>query len=272
MNAGRSSTGGSGPARGSRSVGYVLPQGLLAGSHQGLVSSSPNVIINESNQGWPARLWKWPPCRVCVCQWPMRVRAAVAHIAQFGAHPGRAWPFMPHPRICHSAPGIWDLGSLIEGLARVMGAGPAPTGRAVANRLAVVLTLAAAPPAWPLTAARGVRPSHRRRSATVPACTAGPSLPPIRDAVDTSAPRDGQELIPKRTNHSGPADRGRRGVWAFRRRPSAAVRRRRSGSILAVSVVRRRRKAAHRCARRAMFATAARCRRGRRWPAACRRG
>ena len=30
------------------------------------------------------------------------------------------------PRIGHSAPGIWDLGSLIEGLAPGHGAGPAP--------------------------------------------------------------------------------------------------------------------------------------------------
>jgi hypothetical protein len=58
----------------------------------------------------------------------------------------------------------------------------------------------------------------------------------------------------------------------FRRRPSAAVRRRRSGSIRAVSVVPRRRTAAHRCARIARLATAARCRCCCRRPAACRRG
>ena len=79
-------------------------------------------------------------------------------------------------------------------------------------------------------------------------------------------------LISRRAGHSGLSGGGRRGVWAFSRRPSAAVRRRRSGSILAVSVVPRRRKAAHRCARIAILATAARCRRSCRRPAACRRG
>ena len=39
---------------------------------------------------------------------------------------------------------------------------------------------------------------------------------------------------------------GRRGIWAFSCRPSAAVRRGRTGSILAVSAVPRRRKASHR--------------------------
>jgi len=58
----------------------------------------------------------------------------------------------------------------------------------------------------------------------------------------------------------------------FRRRPSAAVRRWRSGSIHAVSVVPRRRTAAHRCARIARLATAARCRRCCRRPATCRQG
>ena len=57
-----------------------------------------------------------------------------------------------------------------------------------------------------------------------------------------------------------------------RRRPSAAAGGRCSGSIRAVSVVLRPRKAAHRCARIAMLATRVRCRRGRRWPGACRRG
>jgi len=140
------------------------------------------------------------------------------------------------------------------------------------SRLAVVLTLAAAPPARPLAAARGVRPTHRCRSATVPVCMARPSVPPIRRLLTRQRPGDDQELIPRRTSHSGPAGGGRRGVRAFMRRPSAAARRRRSGSILAVSVVPRRYKAAHRDVRIATLATAARCRRGRRWPAACRRG
>ncbi len=67
------------------------------------------------------------------------------------------------PRFGHSAPGIWALGSLIEGLAHGHGAGLHPPGWAVRYRLAVVLTLAAAPRARSLAAARGVRPGNRCR-------------------------------------------------------------------------------------------------------------
>ena len=207
--------------------------------------------------------------RVCVCQWPMRVHPAVAHIAPFDAHPGRAWPFIPHPEVAILRQGYGTWGSPIEGLARVMGQGLRPPagpllsagGRADAGCRATVR---------PLAAARGFRPRTGARSATVLACTARPSVPPIRTLLTRQRPCDGQELIPRPTSHSGPADGGRRGVWAFRRRPSAAARRRRSASILAVWVVPRRRKAAHRDVRIAMFATAAQCRQGRRWPAACR--
>src|SRR5215469_8036855 len=69
-----------------------------------------------------------------------------------------------------------------------------------------------------------------------------------------------------------PGRRWSPGVWAFSHRPSAAGRRGRTGSILAVSVVPRRRKAPRRDARIEILATAVRCRRRWRWPAACRRG
>jgi IS5 family transposase len=59
-------------------------------------------------------------------------------------------------------------------------------------------------------------------------------------------PGQDQELLPGRSGRSGLSKGGRRGIWAFSCRPSAAVRRRRTGSILAASVVPRRRKAAHR--------------------------
>jgi len=111
------------------------------------------------------------------------------------------------------------------------------------------------------------------RERPVPACTGQAQCAADQDAVDhASTPGDGQELISRRAGRSGRSDGGRQGVWAFSRRPSAAIRRGRSGSILAVSVVPRRRTAPRRDARGAILATAARCRRRLRWPAACRRG
>jgi len=71
----------------------------------------------------------------------------------------------------------------------VMEAGPRIPSWAVSYRLAVVLSLAAAPPARSFAAARGARPAHRHRWSTpltptlrspVPACTARPRVPPVR--------------------------------------------------------------------------------------------
>jgi hypothetical protein len=182
-------------------------------------------------------------------------------------------------RIGHSAPGIWNLGSLIEGLAHGHRGGLRLSRWAASYRLAVVLTLAAAPRRVARCGARcpasapapSITPPAPAGERPVPVCTARPGVPPTRTLLRRPAVGDGQALIPRRAGHSGLSGGGRRGVRAFSRRPSAAVRRRRTGSILAVSVVPRRGKAPHRDARIAIPATAARCRRRRRWPAACRR-
>src|SRR5215472_3649433 len=134
-----------------------------------------------------------------------------------------------------------------------------------------------------------------RRITAATACTAPARLPPVLAGGRELELTVGQQLAARYQPHLSPAQRaepaepvrtltprsgplpapepGRLEIFCdaafrgFRRRPSAAVRRRCSGSILAVSVVRRRRKAAHRCARIAILATAARCHRRRRWPA-----
>jgi len=72
--------------------------------------------------------------------------------------------------------------------------------------------------------------------------------PPIRTLLRRPAPRRWSGPYTKTGWSLRPERRWPAGVWAFRRRLSAAVHRRRSGSILVVSVVPRRRKAAHRCA------------------------
>jgi hypothetical protein len=83
-------------------------------------------------------------------------------------HPVRAWPSMPHPElaILRQGSGTWDLGPGFPDRAPCSWSwapGLHPPGWAVSCRLAVVLTLAAAPRARSLAAARGVRPAHRRR-------------------------------------------------------------------------------------------------------------
>src|SRR5262249_30367714 len=211
------------------------------------------------------------PDRLRMLRWRTEEHGDCEQITSFGAHPvvlGRSC-LTPNLPFCARdlGPGFPDRGLCSGHGGRTCAHRP---GRCY--RLAGVLTPAAPPPAGPAAARAGARPTPPPRAATGPPPPARPGAPPIRTRLTRQRPGDGQELIPRRTGHSGPAGGGRRGVWAFRRRPSAAARRRRSGSILAVSVVPRRRKAAHRCARRAILATAARCRRGRRWPAACRRG
>jgi hypothetical protein len=210
--------------------------------------------------------------RLRVLRWRTEEHRDSAQITPFGAHPGRAWPSMPRPELAILRQGC-DLGSLIEGLAPGQ-------GRACAHPAGLLLSAGGGADAgcratcqvaccrarWPASApAPGAPP--------VPACTARPGVPPIRTLSTTvSAPGDGQELTSRRAGHSGLGGGGRRGVWSFSRRLSAAVRRGRTGSILAASVVPRRRKAPHRPARRAMAATAVLSRRRRRWPAVCRRG
>ncbi len=161
------------------------------------------------------------------------------------------------------------------------GRGPRPPGWAVRYRL-VVLTLAAAPRQVARCRARCpasapapviIPTGGDAASAPVPAFTPGPGCRRSGPCCLRLAPRrwSGTD-ISRRAGHSGLSGGGRPVSGAFTRRLSAAVRRRRSGSILAVSVVPRRRKAAHRYARIAILATAARCRCSCRRPAACRRG
>ena len=178
--------------------------------------------------------------------------------------------------IGHSAERIWDLGSLIEGLAH------GHWGRVCAHRAGPLLSAGGADADCRATRqvaccrarcpASAPAPVITSAGAPLPACMAAPRVPPVRTLLTTASAGDGQELISRRAGHSGPSGGGRRGAEAFTRRPSAAVRRRRTGSILAVSVVPRRRTAPHRYARIAILATAARCRRRCRRPAACRRG
>jgi hypothetical protein len=96
----------------------------------------------------------------------------------------------------------------------------------------------------------GCAPDH----AAACARPAGPLLS-AGGGADAGSPGNGQELIPRRAGHSVLSGGGRRGVWAFSRRLSAAVRRRRTDSILAASVIPRSRKALRRPARTAMVAT-----------------
>ena len=185
-------------------------------------------------------------------------------------HPRSCLAVHAPPGVGHSAPGIWGVGSLIEGLLMIMGgpapilAGPYPSAGGDAD---AGLTRRGSGRSLP-------REVSGQRAGAPPYCPAQPG--PVRRrsgcCCHGQRPADGQELIPRLAGPSGLSGGGRRGVWAFTRRPSVAVRRRRSGSILALSVVPRRRKAAHTCVRIAILATAARCRRGRRWPAACHRG
>jgi len=92
------------------------------------------------------------------------------------------------------------VGSLIEGFVHGHGGrGLCPPGWGRCYQLAVVLTLAAAPRAGSLAAARGVWPAHQRpviipagagaASAFVAVCTAKPGVLPIRTLLTTvSAP------------------------------------------------------------------------------------
>jgi hypothetical protein len=207
-------------------------------------------------------------------RWRTEEHGDSEQITPFGAHRGRAWPPTPQPEfaILRQGSGTWDLGSLIEGLARGHGAGPAPARPGRCYRLAVVLTLAAAPSARSLAAARGVRPARRRRELHRTGLHGQAQCAADQDAVETAGARAMVRTDTKPCWSLRPGRRWPPGAWPFSRRLSAAVRRRRTGSTLAVSVVPRSRTAPHSHARIAMVATAARCRRRRRWPAVCRRG
>ena len=116
----------------------------------------------------------------------------------------------------------------------VIEAGPRILSWAVSYRLAVGVTLAAAPPAksfrcrarCPASAPAPVINPPSADAADAPygvhgqaPCAAG------QDAVDCGQrPGDGQELRARRAGHSGMSGGGRRDVWAFSGRPSAAVR------------------------------------------------
>jgi len=184
------------------------------------------------------------------------------------------WPFCARdlgPGISDRGPCSWSWGRGLRprGWAVAIGWGGADAGCCAIGQVARCRARCPASAPAPVITLTGADAA----SAPVPACAARPKCAADQDAVDYGQrPGDGQELISRRAGHCGLSGGGRRGVWAFSRRLSAVVRRRRSGSILAVSVVPRRRKAPHRDARIAILATAARCRRRLRWPAACHRG
>jgi hypothetical protein len=127
-----------------------------------LVSEAKGHRFTSGRQGW---LWATPTedpggsVTVSDGNCLKRTRA----YPPFGTPSRASLAVHASPRIDHAAPGIRDLGSLIEGPCSWSWArGLRPPGWAVSCRVAVVLTLAAGP-ARAIAAARGVRPALRRR-------------------------------------------------------------------------------------------------------------